>query len=100
MVAAIFRAKKKKQAEENANEEDTEDSDQKLKSIATRVLLPKGAKKLDKSGSESEKEREKIDSEGLGNAPGSKEQHDDTSEKKMMIAIEKLAIPEELCRIK
>merc|ERR1711915_1048487 len=93
-------AKKKKQAEEKAHEEATEDSDQKLKSMATRVLLPKGAKKLDKSESESEKEREKIDSDGVGNSPGSKEQHDDTSEKRMMIAIEKLPIPEELCRIK
>merc|ERR1711892_320334 len=51
MVAAIFRAKKKKQEEEK---EEKEDVDQKLKSMATRVLLPKQskAKKVEMSESE------------------------------------------------
>ena len=45
LVAAISRTKKKKQEEENVIDEKHEDIGKKLKSIATRVLLPEGPKK-------------------------------------------------------
>jgi len=99
MVAAIFRAKKKKQEEEK---EEKEDVDQKLKSMATRVLLPKQskAKKVEMSESESDREREKPDMDSQDDSNMNKEMHDETSKGRMMIPVDKLTIPEELCKMK
>merc|ERR1712130_499376 len=102
MVAAIFRAKKKKQEEEKIIEEKKEDVDQKLKSIATRVLLPKGTKKGDnpESENEKEKEREKASTDKQEDIKPSKQRQDGAGEEKEMIPVDKLTIPEELCKIK
>merc|ERR1719282_132471 len=73
MVAAIFRAKKKKQTDS-----DSEATDTKIKKMATRVLLPKGPKKLDVSVSESDSEKEKEKTEGnTSDIPLDKEAQDE-----------------------
>ena len=107
MVAAIFRAKKKKQTDS-----DSEATDTKIKKMATRVLLPKGPKKLDVSVSESDSEKEKEKTEGnTSDIPLDKEAQDEADKLleqkgvavvggKLMIPADKLKIPDELCLIK
>merc|ERR1712013_815845 len=99
MVAAIFRAKKKKQEEEKVIDEKHEDIDQKLKSIATRVLLPKGSKKVEISESEMEREKEKVNID-IDDSNENKQKVDGTSEEKEVVPVDKLTIPEELCKMK
>ena len=109
MVAAIFRAKKKQQApvvEENEAP--------KLKSKATRVLLPKGSKRVEKgdnSVSESEGEEKEKTEGNPSEATLDKEAQDEADKLleqkgvavvggKLMIPADRLKIPEELCLIK
>merc|ERR1711994_317419 len=72
MVAAIFRAKKKKQSEvvDDINEKN-------LKKKATRVLVPKATKKLNVSDSESAKESENQPEKISADAPLDKEAQDE-----------------------
>ena len=106
MVAAIFRAKKKKQSEvvNDVNEKN-------LKKKATRVLVPKATKKQNVSDSESDKERENQPEKISADAPLDKEAQDEADKLleqkgvavvggKLMIPAHKLKIPDELCLIK
>ena len=104
MVAAIFRAKKKKQPEA----EEAESSISKKKP-ATRVLLPKGQKKPEMS--ESETEKEITEDSAVSDTPLDKEAQDEADKLleqkgvavvggKLMIPAHKLKIPDELCLIK
>ena len=80
--------------------------------MATRVLLPKGPKKLDVSVSESDSEKEKEMTEGnTSDIPLDKEAQDEADKLleqkgvavvggKLMIPADKLKIPDELCLIK
>ena len=114
MVAAIFRAKQKKQTETETVPAARQSK--KLKNIAARVLLPKGQKKVEATESESEREREKEKERAEGasnssNAPLDKEAQDEADKLleqkgvavvggKLMIPADRLKIPEELCKIK
>ena len=103
MVAAIFRAKKKKQPEiEEAESSIT-------KKPAARVLKPKAQKKPQMSDSENEKDV--TEDSAVSDAPLDKEAQDEADKLleqkgvavvggKLMIPAHKLKIPDELCLIK
>ena len=63
--------------------------------------MPKGSKKVETSESEMEreKEREKVNTE-IDDSDESQEELDEKGEEKVMIPVEKLTIPEELCKMK
>ena len=103
MVAAIFRAKKKKQPE-------TEEAESSIsKKPATRVLKPKAQKKPEMSDSENDKDI--TEDSAVSDTPLDKEAQDEADKLleqkgvavvggKLMIPAHKLKIPDELCLIK